>query len=443
MSVDTIFALATGSAKAGIAVIRVSGPHSFTTIKRLTGIENPIPRRATFVALRGAEGQILDQGLLLWFPRPASFTGEDIVEFHVHGGRAVIASVLEPLALIEGCRPAEPGEFTRRAFENGKLDLTAVEGLADLVAAETEAQRRQALAQMQGELGRLYEKWRERLLAAQARLEAEIDFSDQDLPNDLRPSVDREVREIEREIEGHLNDRNRGEKIRDGIRVAIIGAPNVGKSTLLNRIAQREVAIVTEFPGTTRDIIEVRLDLAGYPVLLSDTAGIRDATNAVEAEGVRRALSRAADADIVLMVFDATSYAPLEKETQRLGGGSAIPIINKVDLGARTAWDTINGIKAEVISAKTGAGVDQLLERLTREIIASLVCAGPPALTRTRHRRALEGCVAALSRFINVGEAELAAEELRIAARCLGRITGRVDVDAVLDAIFRDFCIGK
>lgn len=443
MAENTIFALATGSARAGIAIIRVSGPSAGAVLKLLAGADTPTPRRASLATFKSLSGEILDQGLYLWFPGPASFTGEDVVEFHIHGGRAVIDSILETVGQMQGCRPAEPGEFTRRAFESGKLDLTEVEGLADLVAADTEAQRRQALAQMQGALGQLYESWRERLLRIQARVEAEIDFSDQDLPPNIAAALKEEARQIFREIATHLDDRSRGERVRDGIKVVIVGAPNVGKSTLLNVLAGRDAAIVADTPGTTRDVVEVRLDLGGFPVILSDTAGIRDSSDPVEVEGIRRTWARVAEADYVLAVFDARTLPALDPEVVALVDRRTIPVLNKIDLCETLGIDAAGGIETVSISARNGDGIDRLLDRLEARVKEEFAGIGPPSLTRVRHRQALNECISAISRFINIQEPELAAEELRAAAHCLGRITGRVDVEEVLSAIFRDFCIGK
>jgi len=355
--------------------------------------------------------------------------------------------LLQALAGIPGLRPAEPGEFTRRAFENGKLDLTEAEAVADLVNADTAAQQRQALRQLSGELGRLYENWRLRLLRTLAHLEAFIDFPDEELPTNLVSELSTTITALIGEIDGHLADNRGGERLRDGIAIAILGPPNAGKSSLLNALARRDVAITAETAGTTRDVIEVHLDLGGYPVLLADTAGLRGAADQVEVEGVRRAVARAQTADLKLLVLDASN--PLT-EYSLVGGfvdADTIVIANKMDIaGAHADWaDRLGGTGAALrLSVRTGEGMSELLGRLTTEIAARMPSAGAaPVITRARHRAALEECVTALRRYENGKLPELAAEDLRVAARALGRITGRVDVEDILDVIFRDFCIGK
>jgi tRNA modification GTPase len=565
---DTIFALSSGRPPAAIAVVRISGPRAGHALKILSG-KVPAPRQAALARLRDpASGEIVDEALALWFPAPHSETGEDIAELQLHGGRAVIAAVLGALSRIEGLRPAEAGEFTRRAFENGKLDLTAVEGLADLVMAETQAQRRQAFRQMKGLLGAPAENWRQRLIQALALVEARIDFSDEaDVPQDLLAPALAIARELEGEIAAALADGGRGERLREGLVVAIAGPPNAGKSTLLNRIARREAAIVSPYAGTTRDVIEVHLDLAGWPVTLLDTAGIRETDDPVELEGVRRARERAAAADLVLWVMDAreatgaeNAAAPgaakiaakaaawgaaisnvipgreptgprearpdnkLRERTRnpefhpvapgfrapatQVGfsrpGETGIPISGKPEIGRESRNDDVVGpptwlirnkidlmrqeqrnersaysigmseaqfdptkpltsmVKNKLIhrseskstrseleftiSAVTGEGFDLLLGQLARQAEEFLSGAESALITRERHRHALDEVLAALRRAQS-GEVacreDLLAEELRIAARALGRLTGRVDVEDILDVIFRDFCIGK
>ena len=444
MKTDTIFARASGIGRAGIAVVRVSGPGTGDTLRRLCGADPPPPRRATLVRIRNpADGETLDQGLVLWFPGPASYTGEDMAELHLHGGPVVMSAVLDALGGCPGLRSAEPGEFTRRAFENGKLDLTAAEGLADLINAETEAQRRQALRQLQGELGRLYETWRERLLGALAHVEATIDFSDEDLPPGVDEAARRTVGELESEIAGHLGDDRRGERLRDGVHLVIIGPPNAGKSSLLNLLARRDAAIVAHTAGTTRDVIEVHLDLGGYPAVVADTAGLRDGLDGVEMEGVRRARLRARDADLRLAVFDGETWPRVDPPTAALVDADTIVLINKVDLGAPAPPLEVNGRPAMGISVLTGAGIEAMLAALQAEVARRCLVSASPALTRARHREALEECRQALGRSLAAQAPELAAEDLRLAARALGRITGRLGVEDMLDVIFRDFCIGK
>jgi tRNA modification GTPase len=443
MKGETIFAPASGGGRAGIAVIRVSGPQAAAALARLTGRATPIARRATRVGLLAQDGELIDQGLALWFPAPASFTGEDVVELHVHGGRAVVRGVLEALACGDGLRPAEPGEFTRRAFEHGKLDLTAAEALADLVNAETASQRRLALRQLQGELGELYDSWRDRLLRAVAHLEATIDFSEEDLPGGIEEGIRGQIVALSDEIEKHLADGRRGERLRDGIHVAIVGPPNAGKSSLLNVIARREAAIVSAQPGTTRDVVEVALDVGGFPVVIADTAGLRETTEEVEREGVRRARMRARDADLTLAVFDGGVWPAVDGLTMALLDDKAIAVVNKGDLGRLGGPVEIGGFPAMAVSALTGEGVDAMIGAVERAVTTRFDVQGMPALTRVRHRTALEECCRALRRAATTEGAELVAEDLRLAARGVGRITGRVDVEEILDVIFRDFCIGK
>ena len=444
MKADTIFALASAPGRAGVAVMRLSGPEAGPALARLAG-ELPPPRHAARRRFADPRtGEAIDDGLALFFPGPNSFTGEDVAELHIHGSRAVIAALLDALAALPGLRLAEPGEFTRRAFEHGKLDLTAAEGLADLVAAETAAQRRQALRQLEGALGRLYEDWRGRLLRALAHFEAAIDFPEEGLPEGLSQEVRESAAALGAEIARHLTDGHRGERLRDGVAVAIIGPPNAGKSSLMNALARRDVAITSAVAGTTRDVIEVALDLGGYPVVLADTAGLREASDSIEEEGVRRARARAAAADLRLLVLDATE--PVPPLPAGLVDRDAIVILNKVDLGVGPAGeqaDRLGNEPALRLSVLTGMGMGTLLARLEKEVAARFAPGDAPLLTRARHRAALEACVAALDRFANQPTLELAAEDLRLATQALGRITGRVDIEDMLDVIFREFCIGK
>lgn len=439
-SSDTIFALASAPGRAGIAVFRVSGPEARQVFVRLCRCEVPQPWQAIRVRLHHpATGEVVDDGLALWFAAPRSFTGEDVVELSLHGGRASVAATLELLTGLPSLRLAEPGEFTRRAFEHGKLDLTAAEGLADLVDAETQAQLRQARRQLEGELGRLYESWRGRLMHSLAYLEAEIDFVEEDLPDDATATLRFDIINLINEIDGHLADRHRGERLREGVSVAIIGPPNVGKSSLLNMLSKRDVAIVAARAGTTRDIIEVHLDLGGYPVILADTAGLRDSTDEIEAEGIRRARARARDADLKILIWDASDPA-CDRQIIDLIDENTIVVSNKSDLAGSAPPA---GVTALPVSAKTGAGIAELLARLEHEVAGRFDTSGAPAITRLRHRAALTECRDSLSRALTAGSPELVAEDLRLAARALGRITGRVGVEDVLDVIFKDFCIGK
>lgn len=443
MPEDTIFAPATAPGRAGVAVIRLSGPAAGPVLGRLADFgEPPPPRRAARCLLRDpADGRILDDGLALWFPGPASFTGEDVAELHVHGGRATVEAVLEVLARQPGLRPAAPGEFSRRAFFAGKLDLAEAEGLADLVDAETESQRRQALRQLRGGLSERLEAWRTALIRVAGHVEAAIDFADEDVPADAADRAVGEIAELESTIRDFLRDSRRGERLRDGLHVAIVGAPNAGKSSLLNALAERDAAIVSETAGTTRDVIEVRLDLGGWPVVLADTAGLRRAASEVEEEGVRRARERARSADLRIVVFDGTR-PPDPAGLELLGGGGALAVVNKTDLGGPAPPD-VTGVPAVGVSALTGAGLAGLLRRVEDRAAEAMAVGEHAPLTRVRHRAALEECAEALERARRADGPELAAEDLRLAARALGRITGRVDVEDVLDAVFAEFCIGK
>jgi len=427
MNDATVFALASGAGRAAIAVLRISGPDSARLVTALCG-SLPSPRRAVVRALRDSNGELLDRAMILWLPGPGSYTGEDSAELHLHAGRAVVDAVAAALGSL-GARPAEPGEFTRRAFLNGKLDLVSAEAVHDLVAAETDAQRRQALRQLDGALGDLYGDWSDRLRRALAHQEALIDFPDEDLPAEVEADLMTSVRSLRAEIAAHLDDRRRGERLREGLFFAITGAPNVGKSSLINALAERDVAIVSATPGTTRDAIETRIVLGGVPVTLIDTAGLRDTTDPIEAEGVRRALNRAASADLVITVIEAgTPFEP---------AAAGLVVANKSDLvpeqNPGVLW----------ISALTGAGLPELRARLAAEATVLTESGGPPPLTRARHRIALQEASRALEDAEGAREPELRGEAMRLALRALGSITGHVGVEDILDSIFRQFCIGK
>ena len=388
-------------------------------------------------------GERIDNALVLWFPGPKSETGEDMAEFHLHGGRAIATAALEALAELSALRPAGPGEFTRQAFENGRLDLTQAEAIADLVEAETTAQRRQALRQMDGELAGLYEGWRERLLASLAHLEALIDFPEEDLPDRIRDELGRDIQWLQKEIIQNLAQK-RGERVREGFAIAILGAPNAGKSSLLNLLARREAAIVSTRAGTTRDIVEVHLAMAGYPIILADTAGLRPTSDEIEAEGVRRAIARAKSADLNLVLFDGTRWPALDPQSEALVNERSMALLSKADLAPDLPSEPrVAGRPALAISIRTGVVIEPLLRAIEALVVERLGPGETPALTRRRHREALEECVGALGRVSAATASELLAEDLRLAARALGRITGRVDVEDILDRIFRDFCIGK
>ncbi|NKD86057.1 tRNA uridine-5-carboxymethylaminomethyl(34) synthesis GTPase MnmE [Haematospirillum jordaniae] len=446
---DTIVATATAPGRAGVAVTRVSGTRARDVITALCG-RLPEARKATRFLFRDpGTGDVLDDGLVLWFPGPASFTGEDTAEFQGHGGKAVTDALLQTIRRMDGVRIAEPGEFSRRAFLNGKLDLTRVEGLADLIQAETDAQRRQALQQMDGALARLYDSWREELVRRLAWMEAHIDFPDEDIPPDLDRSARNGLEELAQTIDAYLSDNRRGERIRDGIQIAVIGRPNAGKSSLVNALAQREAAIVSDQAGTTRDIIEIHLDLGGFPVTIADTAGLRSSNEDIEAEGIRRARVRASTADLKIAVFDLTEWPELDEETLSLVDSSTLIVLNKSDVATpypdRMLTISGSGAHSLLLSTRSGEGMTELLSTLTA-MVAERLNAGahaPPALTRQRHRDALEDCRDSLLRAIHAPMLELMVEDVRLAARALGRITGRVEVDDLLDVIFSDFCIGK
>lgn len=437
----TIYAQASARGRAGIAVFRVSGPKAATSLEMLCGGPLPAPRCAALRTLRNPESSaVIDRGLVIWFPGPNSFNGEDLAEIHIHGGPAVGAALVDALSAVGGLRPAQPGEFTRRAFENGKMDLTAAEGTADLINAETEAQRAQAFRQMEGALGTLYEGWRSRLVRALAFAEADLDFPEEDLPDSLFDHARPEIEALANEIEAHLSDGHRGERLRGGCQIVLSGAPNVGKSSLLNHLAQRDVAIVTDIAGTTRDVIEVALDLGGYPVTLVDTAGLREGRDPIEEEGIRRAKARAEAADLRIDLYDATAWSKENTRLLRNRNDKNMAVINKMDLCPVAPAE---GIFA--VSAKTGEGVEDLLSVISDRVAYMMDVREAPSLTQARHRHALDEALGELREFLAPGdsEPELLAENLRLAARALGRITGQVDVEEVLDAIFRDFCIGK
>jgi tRNA modification GTPase len=451
----TIYALSSGRPPAAIAVVRLCGPRAGAALEKLIG-RVPKPRHATLARVRDpATGEVIDEALALWFPGPHSETGDDMAELQLHGSHAVVAAVFDALAIIEGCRPAEAGEFTRRAFDNGRLDLTAIEGLADLIAAETPAQRRQAFRQLKGLIGDRAEAWREQIIAALALIEARIDFSDEaDVPEDLLGPALRAAKDLRDEIARALSKSGRGERLRDGFVVAIAGPPNAGKSTLLNRLAKRDAAIVSAHPGTTRDAIEVHLNLEGYPVTLIDTAGIRDSADPIEQEGIRRTQERVAMADLVLWLTDASAdrAAAGRAAAENLSAAEVWVLRNKTDmLGGETqarseSRSTNESGRAFAISALTGAGMESLLQALGECVRKFFSTTEASMVTRARHRRALEETIAALDRAVaqgSTGNEELIAEDLRSAATALGRLTGRVDVEEVLDVIFREFCIGK
>lgn len=452
---DTIIALASGAGRAGVAVIRISGPGSAGLLRGLTRVEGivsretslPEPRRAATRVLHDAEDGFLDEALVLWMPGPNSYTGEDVVELHVHGGAAVVEAVIQAALKTRLCRIAEPGEFTRRAFDAGRMDLTQAEAIGDLIDAETEGQRRQAGRLYQGEAARVFEGWRGLLVSAMAALEASIDFPDEsDIPGEIDLSALEPIEALAAELEAALGDAGRLASVREGFRIAILGPPNAGKSSLMNRLARREAAIVSPIAGTTRDVVEVRLVLAGYPVWVADTAGLREASDAIEAEGVRRALARAEEADLRIWVSDA---AEVSRETsgaaEHVRSGD-LRVFNKADL-IGTAPPEAGAEDVFVVSAKSGVGFEALERRLAQVVRERLETNEAPLVTRARHRELVEEALAAVERGlegarIGIG-AELVSEDLRLAARALGRITGSIDAEDLLDRIFSQFCVGK
>jgi tRNA modification GTPase len=448
---QTIFALSSGRPPSAISIVRISGPQAGTVLTSLAG-KMPLPRMAARALLRDANQAPIDDAVVLWFPAPASATGEDVAEFHVHGGRAVLAALFAALSAFENMRAAEPGEFTRRAFENGKLDLTEAEALDDLIHADTDRQRRQALRHLKGLLGDRARDWRAQIIEASALIEAGIDFSDEgDVPAELIAPALAKIKTLLGEIQEVLAAQGKSERLREGLVVAIAGPPNVGKSTLMNQLARREVAIVSPHAGTTRDIIEVQLDLDGYPVTVIDTAGVRETDNPVEQEGVRRARARAAEADLVLWLVDAQ-----HEESRPEGAAPVWMVRNKIDLDAagpdapnaeESAGDVgeRRGGADFRTSASRGDGMQQLIAALigfARDYFGS---EEGGLIGRARQRKLLQETAGSLQRSISVvGEGEeLAAEDLRVAAHSLGRLLGRVDVEDILDVIFRDFCVGK
>ncbi len=435
---ETIYALSSGAGKGGVAVIRLSGKEALTVFEEMTQIKNPKPRYAYFSKLMNRDGVEIDQALCLYFKGPNSFTGEDTVEFQVHGGQGVITALFKALSGFKNLRPAEAGEFSRRAVVYGKMDLTAAEGLMDLIDAQTELQRKQALTQMQGVLGSLYENWRQALVHDMAYLEAFIDFPEEDIPPEKMDVIDKGIQELIQKIEMHLKDNQKGERLRNGFQIAIVGEPNVGKSSLINLLSKRDVAIVSDIAGTTRDVVESYLDIDGFPVCLADTAGLRESLEAIEAEGIKRAVRKAESSDLILHVVDIASYPNKEPLPQELENIPVITIWNKLDIVHRKSQS------GEIfMSAKTGEGFKELQTTISNFLKENFAPDSNGVITRERYRIALKDCLLALKSALVAPEIELKAEDLRLAARALGRIVGKIETDELLDVVFRDFCIGK
>ena len=442
----TIYALSTGPGVSGIAVVRVSGKEAAEVVKQLIGDDLPVPRVATLKKLKNSNtNEMIDEGVVIWFPGPSSYTGEDLAEFHAHGSRAVVSALHSSISRIKNCRLAEPGEFTKLAFQNGKINLLKAEGIADLVSAETEIQRKQAVKIMSGKSSDKFTSWRAKLLKILAHVEAKIDFPDEDLPKDILDEIQKTSNQVSKEIEKVLDDQKVGERIREGFKIAIVGPTNAGKSSLLNYLSRRDVAIVSEIAGTTRDVIETHLNLDGYPVVVSDTAGIRESKNEIEKKGIKLALNRAEDADLKLIIVDAKSvdFTSVLKE---LMDENAILVINKSDLIAGNINNELKKHDHILVSIKNNLNLDKLILKIKKKLENKFISYGDILITRERHRQHLEQCISHLKNFKNKNGSEdydKAAEDLRLATRHLGMIVGKVDVEEILGSIFNDFCIGK
>ena len=441
---STIFSPITSPSRAGISVIRISGPSTIECLKTLGFKGTPQHQKISFQKIHDPKtSEIIDEVLISFFKSLQSFTGEDVAEISIHASPFILKKILEILSTQKNCRFAEAGEFSKRAFLNGKLDLVQAEAIPDLIAAETEAQHRQALKQLEGKLGEIYEDWRFRLIEISAMLEAAIDFPDEDLPKNIIDSVEKNVKNLGAEIKTHLNDKKIGQKIKDGLSLAIIGAPNVGKSSLINFLAQSEVAIVSEIAGTTRDVVEVHLSIAGIPVKISDTAGIRETVDKIEKEGIRRALKKADEADIKILLLDAGD--PILQED--LIDEKTILVVNKIDLysgdTSRRRCALLDDLEKLEISLTNNINTKELLKKLEEKILEIVPNQSSPLITQERYRTALQNCVENLENFSLKKNIELAAEDLRLTAREIGKITGKVDIENILDVIFSRFCIGK
>ena len=442
----TIYALSSGPGISGIAVVRVSGKDTSEVIKQITSEDLPSPRVATLKKFNKIDtNELIDEGVIIWFPGPNSYTGEDLAEFHVHGSRAVISALHSSISKIKNCRLAEPGEFTKIAFQNGKINLLKAESIADLVSSETEIQRKQAIKIMSGKSSDQFNSWREKLLKILSHVEAKIDFPDEDLPKDILSEIQKTSEQVSSEIEKILDDQKVGERIREGFKIAIVGPINAGKSSLLNYLSKRDVAIVSEIAGTTRDVIETHLNLDGYPVVVSDTAGIRDSKNEIEKKGIKLALNRAEDADLKLVIIDAKNvdFTGVLKD---LVDENAILVVNKSDLLNGKLNEKLKKHDHILISIKNNSNLDKLILKIKSKLENKFLSHGDILITRERHRQHLEQCINHLQNFKSKNgseEFDKAAEDLRLATRHLGMIVGKVDVEEILGSIFNDFCIGK
>ena len=441
-----IYALSTGSGISGIAVIRVSGKNTAEVVKKLTGAALPRPRVATLRKFNKNKGkELIDEGVIIWFPAPNSYTGEDLAEFHVHGSRAVIKAMHLAISKIKNSRLAEPGEFTKKAFQNGRINLLKAESIADLISSETEIQRKQALKIMSGKSSDKFNSWREKLLKILSQVEVKIDFPDEDLPKNTLSEIQKKSNQVKKEIEKSLNDQRVGERIREGFKIAIVGPPNSGKSSLLNYLSKRDVAIVSEIAGTTRDVIETHLNLDGYPVIVSDTAGIRTSKNEIEKKGIKIALNRAEDADLKLVIVSARNV-DFTSVLKDLLIKNAILVVNKSDLIKGKLNSKFKKYEHVIISIKKDSNLDKLISKIKNKLKNKFTTTEDILITRERHRQNLANCVHHLEKFQkkkSVQDFDKAAEDLRLASRHLGMIVGKVDVEELLGSIFNDFCIGK
>ena len=442
----TIYALSTGPGISGIAVIRVSGPNTAHVVKKLTGSKLPSPRVATLKKFNKNGGkELIDEGVIIWFPAPNSYTGEDLAEFHVHGSRAVIKAMHLTISQIKNCRLAYPGEFTKRAFQNGRINLLKAESIADLISSETEIQRKQALKIMSGKSSDMFNSWREKLLKVLSHIEAKIDFPDEDLPKNILNKIQKTSNDVLKEIKKTLNDQKVGERIREGFKIAILGPPNSGKSSLLNYLSKRDVAIVSEIAGTTRDVIETHLNLDGYPVIVSDTAGIRSSKNEIEKKGIKIALKRAEDADLRLVIISSKNV-DFSSVLKKLLTKNAILVVNKSDLIKGKLNSKLKKYEYVLISIKKNTNLNKLITKIKSKLKNKFTTTEDILITRERHRQNLINCVQHLEKFQKKKTAQdfdKAAEDLRLATRHLGMIVGKVDVEELLGSIFNDFCIGK
>ena len=442
----TIYALSSGPGVSGIAVIRISGLGTKDIVKLIINSELPKPREATVKKFNKiSNSELIDEGILIWFPGPKSYTGEDMAEIHVHGSIAVVKSILDQLSKIDDCRLAEPGEFTKIAFQNGKINLLKAESISDLISAETEIQRQQAVKIMSGRSSEKFSAFREKLLKILSNVEAKIDFPEDDLPEDVIENIKKDSEKVRIEIEKILDDQKVGERIREGFKIAIIGPANAGKSSLLNHLSNRDVAIVSEVAGTTRDVIEAHLNLDGYPVVISDTAGIRESQDEIEKKGIRLALKRAEDADLNIIVIEPKSV-DFTGFLNDLVSEKSIIVINKIDLGYKNINQQIEKFNPIFLSIKNETNLDKLIKRIKDKLKNKFVSSNEILITRERHRQSLKACIQNLKNFEEKNSQEdfdKAAEDLRLATRHLGMIVGKVDVEEILGSIFSDFCIGK